>query len=169
MFSIIRRNDSQHQSALFPGHVHCLFHSMYRRLPKGRTASRIKSDNGIPVCLQLLSVITHMLSFVATRTILSWLKAFFVHEKTRKHWCLRAFTNSPSRARTYNNSVNSRVLYHWAIEDYNYFPGVQIYNRYCFCTLKTEHWISVLHIIRFSYLFPGNLSRFSFLVKHSSD
>ena len=27
--------------------------------------------------------------------------------------------NSPSRARTYNNSVNSRVLYHWAIEDYN--------------------------------------------------
>ena len=26
--------------------------------------------------------------------------------------------NSPSRARTYNNSVNSRVLYHWAIEDY---------------------------------------------------
>ena len=27
--------------------------------------------------------------------------------------------NSPSRARTYNNSVNSRVLYHWAIEDYS--------------------------------------------------
>ena len=26
--------------------------------------------------------------------------------------------NSPSRARTYNNSVNSRVLYHWAIEEY---------------------------------------------------
>ena len=26
--------------------------------------------------------------------------------------------SSPSRARTYNNSVNSRVLYHWAIEDY---------------------------------------------------
>ena len=25
--------------------------------------------------------------------------------------------NSPSRARTYNNSVNSRVLYHWAIEE----------------------------------------------------
>ena len=24
---------------------------------------------------------------------------------------------SPSRARTYNNSVNSRVLYHWAIEE----------------------------------------------------
>ena len=27
--------------------------------------------------------------------------------------------NSPSRARTYNNSVNSRVLYHWAIEEYS--------------------------------------------------
>ena len=25
--------------------------------------------------------------------------------------------SSPSRARTYNNSVNSRVLYHWAIEE----------------------------------------------------
>ena len=27
-------------------------------------------------------------------------------------------SSSPSRARTCNNSVNSRVLYHWAIEDY---------------------------------------------------
>ena len=26
-------------------------------------------------------------------------------------------SSSPSRARTYNNSVNSRVLYHWAIEE----------------------------------------------------
>ena len=32
--------------------------------------------------------------------------------------CNRSAINSPSRARTYNNSVNSRVLYHWAIEDY---------------------------------------------------
>ena len=32
--------------------------------------------------------------------------------------CNRSVINSPSRARTYNNSVNSRVLYHWAIEDY---------------------------------------------------
>ena len=38
----------------------------------------------------------------------------------RKPWCLRAFSNSPSRARTYNPAVNSRVLYHWAIEDYFY-------------------------------------------------
>ena len=30
----------------------------------------------------------------------------------------RSFISSPSRARTYNNSVNSRVLYHWAIEEY---------------------------------------------------
>ena len=37
--------------------------------------------------------------------------------------------NSPSRARTYNPSVNSRVLYHWAIEEYLTFslslPGIQ--------------------------------------------
>ena len=31
---------------------------------------------------------------------------------------LSLHSTSPSRARTYNNSVNSRVLYHWAIEDY---------------------------------------------------
>ena len=29
----------------------------------------------------------------------------------------RKRASSPSRARTYNNSVNSRVLYHWAIEE----------------------------------------------------
>ena len=28
-------------------------------------------------------------------------------------------SSSPSRARTYNPSVNSRVLYHWAIEEYH--------------------------------------------------
>ena len=40
-------------------------------------------------------------------------------------------TNSPSRARTYNNSVNSRVLYHWAIEDHFLLMKV--------CAFKTEH------------------------------
>ena len=34
--------------------------------------------------------------------------------------------NSPSRARTYNNSVNSRVLYHWAIEEY--YKGLYLQN-----------------------------------------
>ena len=35
-------------------------------------------------------------------------------------WCTApdsASPNSPSRARTYNPTVNSRVLYHWAIEE----------------------------------------------------
>ena len=46
--------------------------------------------------------------------------------------------NSPSRARTYNNSVNSRVLYHWAIEDHLRFlckctciSGVAATERLC--------------------------------------
>ena len=46
--------------------------------------------------------------------------------------------NSPSRARTYNNSVNSRVLYHWAIEDhlrflckYTCINGVAVTERLC--------------------------------------
>ena len=34
---------------------------------------------------------------------------------------------SPGRARTYNNSVNSRVLCHWATEEYGDEKGV------CFC------------------------------------
>ena len=42
--------------------------------------------------------------------------------------------NSPSRARTYNNSVNSRVLYHWAIEDYfDCFAIIKV------CTFKTSY------------------------------
>ena len=32
--------------------------------------------------------------------------------------CFLMQKSSPSRARTYNPSVNSRVLYHWAIEEY---------------------------------------------------
>ena len=34
---------------------------------------------------------------------------------------IHCLINSPSRARTYNPTVNSRVLYHWAIEDYIIF------------------------------------------------
>ena len=42
---------------------------------------------------------------------------------------LSYFLNSPSRARTYNNSVNSRVLYHWAIEDYSVSKGMHPQNH----------------------------------------
>ena len=67
-------------------------------------------------------------------------KGIWTPDTTVKGWCLNRLTmepyifikirmnsriphthsySSPSRARTYNNSVNSRVLYHWAIEEYN--------------------------------------------------
>ena len=37
------------------------------------------------------------------------------------------FSNSPSWARTNNPAVNSRVLYHWAIEDHFYFFSSDIF------------------------------------------
>ena len=43
------------------------------------------------------------------------------NKKSCKRWCLQDFSNSPSWARTNNPTVNSRVLYHWAIEDYSLF------------------------------------------------
>ena len=36
--------------------------------------------------------------------------------------------SSPSRARTYDPSVNSRLLYHWAIEDY-FYSGSHLLSR----------------------------------------
>ena len=42
--------------------------------------------------------------------------------------------NSPSRTWTYDTSVNSRVLYHWAIEDYfDCFAIIKV------CTFKTSY------------------------------
>ena len=44
-----------------------------------------------------------------------------INKKSNPHGLLIIsynYVSSPSRARTYNNSVNSRVLYHWAIEEY---------------------------------------------------
>ena len=43
------------------------------------------------------------------------------NKKSCKRWCLQDFSSSPSWARTNNPTVNSRVLYHWAIEDYSFF------------------------------------------------
>ena len=69
-----------------------------------------------------------------------------------------SLASSPSRARTYNNSVNSRVLYHWAIEEYllNYRCQLflsatfnilshfhrfvnNFFNFFFACTFKTAH------------------------------
>ena len=84
--------------------------------------------------------------------------------------------NSPSRARTYNPSVNSRVLYHWAIEDYFHQILSELWMH---CTFKTTHWkiftsgdnssflpswisprpisISQLHALLHFHLWPINL------------
>ena len=59
--------------------------------------------------------------------------------------------SSPSRARTYNNSVNSRVLYHWAIEDYFYISlGCD--------TFKTEHKNFFLSVKHFFLPLPSRIS-----------
>ena len=47
------------------------------------------------------------------------------NKKSCKYWYLQDFSSSPSWARTNNPTVNSRVLYHWAIEDYNIYMYLQ--------------------------------------------
>ena len=46
------------------------------------------------------------------------------------------YSASPSRARTYNPAVNSRVLYHWAIEDCGKFALQINHGR----TFDSSHW-----------------------------
>ena len=85
--------------------------------------------------------------------------------------------NSPSRARTYNPSVNSRVLYHWAIEDYSFSLRWNCYSFWSYTqnhTLKSfirrdnssflPSWISPrpisisqLHVLPHFHLWPINL------------
>ena len=57
-----------------------------------------------------------------------------VAKKPCKHPCLQGFLNSPSWARTNNPAVNSRVLYHWAIEDYSVFLHIFFGVRPCRCS-----------------------------------
>ena len=64
--------------------------------------------------------------------------------------CFLMQKSSPSRARTYNPSVNSRVLYHWAIEDYFHQILSELWMH---CTFKTTHWkISHPEITPLSFL-----------------
>ena len=83
----------------------------------------------------------------------------------------------PSRARTYNPSVNSRVLYHWAIEDYSFSLRWNCYSFWLYTqnhTLKSfirgdnssflPSWISPrpisisqLHVLPHFHLWPINL------------
>ena len=79
-------------------------------------------------------------------------------------------SSSPSRARTCNNSVNSRVLYHWAIEDYVLQvvpskPNTEIF-LHIFCKLVwlilwsfISYWIVFFHTLIISrwFLFCNRL------------
>ena len=69
------------------------------------------------------------------------------------HRQLSVNSSSPSRARTYNITVNSRALYHWAIEDYFliqqieevpfFAPLLFLYTyAFAFSTFKTTHCVS---------------------------
>ena len=91
--------------------------------------------------------------------------------------CFLMQKSSPSRARTYNPSVNSRVLYHWAIEDYSFSLRWNCYSFWSYTqnhTLKSfirgdnssflPSWISPrpisisqLHVLPHFHLWPINL------------
>ena len=91
--------------------------------------------------------------------------------------CFLMQKSSPSRARTYNPSVNSRVLYHWAIEDYSFSLRWNCYSFWLYTqnhTLKSfirgdnssflPSWISPrpisisqLHVLPHFHLWPINL------------
>ena len=91
--------------------------------------------------------------------------------------CFLMQKSSPSRARTYNPSVNSRVLYHWAIEDYSFRLCWNCYSFWSYTqnhTLKSfirrdnssflPSWISPrpisisqLHVLPHFHLWPINL------------
>ena len=81
-----------------------------------------------------------------------------------------SLASSPSRARTYNNSVNSRVLYHWAIEEYLLNYRCQLSSQrhvisyhifivlsttfviFFACTLKTAHKLFISNLLPFPTL-----------------
>ena len=73
---------------------------------------------------------SHDVQFRFSCDIFIW---FFVIKIPVNTDVYRLFSSSPSRARTYNPSVNSRMLYHWAIEEYQYFPFLRN------CTFKTSY------------------------------
>ena len=68
----------------------------------------------------------------------------------------RIFASSPSWARTNNPTVNSRVLYHWAIEDYLIFALFSsVCDRVVALPLSYRGWFSFLY----SLSFYGNLQK----------
>ena len=80
---------------------------------------------------------------------------FFVHytlnRLTKEPIYLVIKLNSPSRARTYNITVNSRALYHWAIEDYfliQQIEEVPFFAPLLFFILMLSHLVhSKLHTV----------------------
>ena len=80
-------------------------------------------------------------------------------------------SSSPSRARTCNNSVNSRVLYHWAIEDYvfsRFFVPDSVTGSACYLAARSLP-TSRAPSCRMSYLQNRILKSFSTSSANSSD
>ena len=126
---------------------------------KGRCLNRLTMEP----CFFSLSLFVFFLSFLSSSP---FLRTCFLMQKS-----------SPSRARTYNPSVNSRVLYHWAIEDYSFSLRWNCYSFWLYTqnhTLKSfirgdnssflPSWISPrpisisqLHVLPHFHLWPINL------------
>ena len=112
--------------------------------------------------------------------------------RSLKQHRIRSALSSPSRARTYNNSVNSRVLYHWAIEEnvllrkptweYSAFPAVPSNSskgipskpnttaRFALCCIIIMHNFKSLHpasAVNASTVFQANLNLSSSIVSLS--
>ena len=60
--------------------------------------------------------------------------------------------NSPSWARTNNPAVNSRVLYHWAIEDYFFFFSSDIFYALPRSHIPSKLYTDLSHILVFFVL-----------------
>ena len=126
---------------------------------KGRCLNRLTMEP----CFLSLSLFVFFLSFLSSSPVF---RTCFLMQKS-----------SPSRARTYNPSVNSRVLYHWAIEDYSFSLRWNCYSFWLYTqnhTLKSfirgdnssflPSWISPrpisisqLHVLPHFHLWPINL------------
>ena len=126
---------------------------------KGRCLNRLTMEP----CFLSLSLFVFSLFFLSSSPSFA---PFFLMQKS-----------SPSRARTYNPSVNSRVLYHWAIEDYSFSLRWNCYSFWLYTqnhTLKSfirgdnssflPSWISPrpisisqLHVLPHFHLWPINL------------
>ena len=84
------------------------------------------------------------------------------NKKSCKRWCLQDFSSSPSWARTNNPTVNSRVLYHWAIEDYSVFLHFFFGVRPCRCStielsrITSSFSLQIYSMLSFAFIYLQN-------------